>query len=70
MMSIPNCFILRLWQEKIIGYNKVNGRKIKYVIGKGKKVKAKREKLLRVSASTIDRLLRPEKDRYISSVKI
>jgi hypothetical protein len=107
--------ILRLWQGKIIGYSKVSGRKIKYVIGRKKKANTKREKiygydvflalkkiwaifdficskrlkpfmkeaikkleyhreinldpivrekLLRVSASTIDRLLKPEKDRY------
>ena len=107
--------ILRLAPGKVIGYSKVNGKKIKYVIGKGKKVKRIRDKiytydvflalrkiwtifdficskrlkpfmaeaiekltkhneielspdikqkLLLVSVSTIDRLLKPEKDRY------
>jgi len=107
--------ILRLAPGKTIGYGKMHGRKIKYVIGKKKKVKRIREKiygyavflalkkiwtifdficsrrlapfmaeaiekltkhneivlspevkqkLLKVSVSTIDRLLKPEKDRY------
>jgi len=107
--------ILRLAPGKTIGYSKINGRKIKYVIGKKKKVKRVRDsiygydvflalkkiwaifdficsrrlvpfmaeaiekltkhkeidlspevkqKLLLVSVSTIDRLLKPEKDRY------
>ena len=105
--------ILRLKVGKVIGYTKIDGRKIKYVIGKRKKKKRKkpriytydvflalrkiwtifdficskrlapfmaeavekleahkeieltekvREKLLKISASTIDRLLKPEKD--------
>jgi hypothetical protein len=107
--------ILRLAPGKTIGYGKINGKKIKYVIGKKKKVKTRRngiygydvflalrkiwtifdficskrlapfmaeaiekltkhkeielspevkQKLLAISASTIDRLLKPEKDRY------
>jgi len=107
--------ILRLKAGKVIGYSRVDGKKIKYVIGKKKKTKRKRdkiygydvflalkkiwtifdficskrltpfmaeavekleahgeitlspavrEKLLKISASTIDRLLKPEKDRY------
>ena len=107
--------ILRLKAGKVIGYSRVGGKKIKYVIGKKKKTKRKRdkiygydiflalkkiwtifdficskrltpfmaeavekleahgeitlspavrEKLLKISASTIDRLLKPEKDRY------
>jgi hypothetical protein len=107
--------ILRLSPGKVLGYSKINGRKIKYVIGRGKKIKRVRdriygydiflalkkiwaifdficskrlkpfmaeaiekltkhkeidllpsvkEKLLAISASTIDRLLKPEKDRY------
>jgi hypothetical protein len=107
--------ILRLSPGKTIGYGKMHGRKIKYVIGKKKKVKRVREKiygyavflalkkiwtifdficsrrlapfmpeaiekltkhkeivlspelkqkLFKVSVSTIDRLLKPEKDRY------
>jgi hypothetical protein len=107
--------ILRLSPGRIIGYSKISGRKIKYVIGKAKKVKrvrnkiytydvflalrkiwaifdficsrrlkpfmaeaiekltkhkkielipSVRQKLLKISASTIDRLLKPEKDRY------
>ncbi|MCX6383287.1 MAG: transposase family protein [Actinobacteria bacterium] len=107
--------ILRLSPGKMLGYSKINGRKVKYVIGKARKTKRVRnkiytydvflalkkiwtifdficskrlkpfmaeavkklqkhkeidilpsvkEKLLSVSASTIDRLLKPEKDRY------
>jgi hypothetical protein len=107
--------ILRLSPGKVLGYSKINGRKIKYVIGRGKKIKRVRdriygydiflalkkiwaifdficskrlkpfmaeaiekltkhkeidllpsvkEKLLAISTSTIDRLLKPEKDRY------
>jgi hypothetical protein len=107
--------ILRLSPGKVVGYSKINGRKVKYIIGKGKKVKRVRDKiytydvflalkkiwtifdficsrrlkpfmaeaiekltkhkeieltpevakkLLAISASTIDRLLKPEKDRY------
>ena len=107
--------ILRLKAGKVIGYSRVGSKKIKYVIGKKKKTKRKRdkiygydvflalkkiwtifdficskrltsfmaeavekleahgeitlspavrEKLLKISASTIDRLLKPEKDRY------
>jgi len=107
--------ILRLKAGKVIGYARVGGRKIKYIVGKKSKVKRKkpriyghdvflalrkiwvvfdficskrlapfmaeavaklekhkeitlspdiRGKLLKVSASTIDRLLKPEKDRY------
>lgn len=106
--------ILRLKAGKVIGYSRVGGKKIKYVIGKKKKTKRKRdkiygydvflalrriwtifdficgkrlapfmaeavekleahkeidltekvrEKLAKISASTIDRLLKPEKDR-------
>lgn len=106
--------ILRLRSGKVIGYTRIGGRKIKYVIGKRKKKKREkpriytydvflalrriwtvfdficgkrlapfmaeavekleahreidltdkvREKLLKISASTIDRLLKPEKDR-------
>jgi hypothetical protein len=107
--------ILRLSPGRTIGYSKIGGRKVKYIIGKGKKIKRKknkiytydvflalkkiwavfdficskrlrpfmaeaiekltkhkeidlapsvRQKLLKISASTIDRLLKPEKDRY------
>ncbi len=107
--------ILRLSPGRTIGYSRISGIKIKYVIGRYKKVKAKRDsiygydvflalrkiwaifdficskrlkpfmaeaiekltkhkeiellpetkqKLLSISASTIDRLLKPEKDRY------
>jgi hypothetical protein len=107
--------ILRLIPGKVLGYSKIAGRKIKYVIGSGKKIKkvrkkiytydvflalrkiwaifdficskrlrpfmteaiekltkhgeidiapSVRQKLLKISASTIDRLLKPEKDRY------
>ena len=107
--------ILRLKAGKVIGYSRSGGKRIKYVIGKGKKTKRKankiytydvflalkkiwtifdficskrlkpfmaeaiekltkhkeinlipsvKEKLLKISASTIDRLLKPEKDRY------
>ncbi|MHB8280795.1 MAG: integrase catalytic domain-containing protein [Candidatus Humimicrobiaceae bacterium] len=107
--------ILRLSPGKVVGYGHISGKKIKYVIGRGKKVKRVRnkiytydvflalrkiwaifdficskrlkpfmaeaiekltkhkeidilpsvkEKLLSISASTIDRLLKPEKDRY------
>jgi len=107
--------ILRLKVGKVIGYAKIGGRKIKYVIGKRKRKKYKkpriytydvflklkkiwavfdficskrlapfmgeaveklekhreidltdevREKLLKISASTIDRLLKPEKDKF------
>ncbi|MCE5329987.1 transposase family protein [bacterium] len=107
--------ILRYSPGKIVGYSKINGRKIKYIIGKGRKVKRARDKiygydvflelkkiwtifdficsrrlkpfmaeakekltkhkdlelspetrqkLLLISVSTIDRLLKPEKDRY------
>ena len=108
--------ILRLKAGKVIGYSRSGGKRIKYVIGKGKKTKRKankiytydvflalkkiwtifdficskrlkpfmaeaiekltkhkeinlipsvKEKLLKISASTIDRLLKPEKDRYM-----
>lgn len=107
--------ILRLMVGKVIGYTRSGGRRIKYVIGKRKRKKAKRpriythdvflalrkiwtvfdficgkrlapfmkeavkklekhgeiditdsirDKLLMISASTIDRLLKPEKDRH------
>jgi hypothetical protein len=107
--------ILRLSPGKVVGYSRIGGRKIKYVIGKKKKTKRKRgkiytydvflalkriwaifdficgkrlapfmaeaveklekhkeidispevrEKLLKISASSIDRLLKPVKDRY------
>jgi len=107
--------ILRLKVGKVIGYARMGGKKIKYVIGKKKKTKKKRdkiytydvflklkkiwaifdficskrlapfmgeavekleacgeidltekvrEKLLKISASTIDRLLRSEKDKF------
>ena len=107
--------IFRLSPGRTIGYSKIGGRKVKYVIGKAKKVKRVRnkiytydvflalkkiwaifdficsrllrpfmaeaiekltkhkeidlipsvkQKLLKISASTIDRLLKPEKDRY------
>lgn len=107
--------IPRLAPGKVIGYSKINSRKIKYVIGRKKKIKRVRdsiygydvflalkkiwtifdficskrlapfmaeaiekltkhkeiellpdikEKLLAISASTIDRLLKPEKDCY------
>lgn len=107
--------ILRLTEGKVIGYSRIGGKKVKYVIGKNKKIKRKkkkiydkdvflvlkkiwaifdficgkrlapfmeeaieklechkeidmssdvRKKLLRISASTIDRLLKPVKDRY------
>ena len=107
--------ILRLAPGKVIGYSKIGGKKIKYVIGKTGKAKRARnriytydvflalkkiwtifdficskrlkpfmaeaikkltkhkeidispevvKKLLKISESTIDRLLKPEKDRY------
>ena len=107
--------ILRLKVGKVIGYARMGGKKIKYVIGRKKKTKRKRdkiytydvflklkkiwaifdficskrlapfmgeavekleacgeidltekvrEKLLKISASTIDRLLRSEKDKF------
>jgi len=107
--------ILRLKVGKVIGYARIGGKKIKYVIGKKKKTKRKRgkiygydvflklkkiwaiydficskrlapfmeeavekleacgeidltekvrEKLLKISASTIDRLLRSEKNKF------
>jgi len=107
--------ILRLKAGKVIGYSRMGGKKIKYVIGKKKKTKRKRdkiygydvflklkkiwvifdficskrlapfmaeaveklekhkeidltdkvrEKLLKISASTIDRLLRSEKNKF------
>jgi len=107
--------ILRLKVGRVIGYARMGGKKIKYVIGKKKKTKKKRdkiytydvflklkkiwaifdficskrlapfmreavekleacgeidltekvrEKLLKISASTIDRLLRSEKDKF------
>lgn len=107
--------ILRLSPGKVVGYARINGKKVKYVIGKSKKTKRKRnkiytydvflalrkiwmvcdyicgkrlapfmpeivkklehckeiditpnvrEKLLKISASTIDRLLKPEKEKY------
>ena len=107
--------ILRLKVGKVIGYARVGGKRIKYVIGKKKKTKRKRDKtygydvflklkkiwiifdficskrltpfmgeavekleahkeidltekvrqkLLKISASTIDRLLRSEKDKF------
>ena len=107
--------ILRLKVGKVIGYARMGGKRIKYVIGKKKKTKRKRdkiygydvflklkkiwaifdficskrlapfmeeavekleacgeidltekvrEKLLKISASTIDRLLRSEKDKF------
>ena len=107
--------ILRFSPGRILGYSKISGRKVKYVIGKAKKVKRVRnkiytydvflalkkiwtifdficskrlkpfmaeaikkltkhkeidispevvKKLLKISESTIDRLLKPEKDRY------
>src|SRR5680860_781309 len=37
--------ILRLASGRTIGYGKIHGRKIKYVIGKKKKVKRVREKI-------------------------
>jgi len=30
---------------RIIGYSRINGRKVKYIIGKGKNVKRKRNKI-------------------------
>jgi len=108
-------WILKLKKEKVIGYIRTGGKKIKYVLKKEKKKKKKRariydydvflalkkiwtifdficskrlkpfmaeaikkltkhkeikltsivkQKLLKISASTIDRLLKPEKDRY------
>ena len=108
--------ILRLSPRRTIGYSKIGGKEVKYVIGKAKKIKRVRnkiyiydvflalkkiwtifdficskrlkpfmaeaiekltkhkeinltsivkEKLLKISASTIDRLLKPEKDRYM-----
>ena len=107
--------ILRLKVGKVIGYTRMGGKKIKYVIGKRKRKKYKkpriytydvflalkriwtifdficskrlapfmgeavekleyhkeidliddvREKLVKISASTIDRLLKPEKDKF------
>ena len=107
--------ILRLKVGKVVGYARMGGKKIRYVIGKKKKTKKKRdkiytydvflklkkiwaifdficskrlapfvgeavekleacgeidltekvrEKLLKISASTIDRLLKPEKDKF------
>jgi len=107
--------ILRNSLGRTIGYSRIGGRKVKYVIGKAKKTKRKRnkiytydvflalrkiwaifdficskrlrpfmaeaikkltkhkeisispevrQKLLKISASTIDRLLKPEKDKY------
>jgi len=107
--------ILRLAEGKVIGYSRIGGKRIKFVIGKNKRIKRKtariygkdvflalkriwvvfdficgrrlapfmaeavkkleyhkeielsptvRKKLLKISASTIDRLLKPEKDRY------
>ena len=107
--------ILRLKAGKVIGYTRMGGKKIKYVIGKRKRKKYKkpriytydvflalkriwtifdficskrlapfmgeavekleyhkeidliddvREKLVKISASTIDRLLKPEKDKF------
>lgn len=107
--------ILRLIPGKVVGYSRIGGRKIRYVIGKKKNTKRKRnkiygydvflalkriwtifdficgkrlapfmeeaveklekhreiditpevrKKLLSISASTIDRLLKPVKDRY------
>jgi len=107
--------MLRLTEGKVIGYSRIGGKRIKYIIGKDKRIKRKtvriygkdvflalkriwaifdficsrrltpfmaeaveklekhgeidltpevREKLLQISASTIDRLLKPEKDRY------
>jgi len=107
--------ILRYSPGKVLGYSKIGSRKVKYVIGKKKKVKRVRgsiygydvflalkkiwtifdficskrlrpfmaeaikkltkhseidispevaQKLLKISESTIDRLLKPEKDRY------
>jgi len=37
--------ILRLAPGKVIGYSKINGRKIKYVIGRKKKIKRVRESI-------------------------
>jgi len=37
--------ILRLAPGKVIGYSKIGGKKIKYVIGKAKKTKRKRNKI-------------------------
>jgi len=107
--------ILRNSPGKVLGYSRIGGRKVKYVIGKAKKAKrarnriytydvflalkkiwtifdficskrlkpfmaeaikkltkhkeidissSVRQKLLKISESTIDRLLKPEKDRY------
>lgn len=107
--------ILNLREGKVIGYGRIGGKKVKYVIGKNKKIKRKtnriygkdvflalkkiwaifdficgkrlapfmaeaikklekhkeidlssgvRKKLSKISASTIDRLLKPVKDRY------
>jgi len=107
--------VLRAYRGKVLGYVKVGGRRIKYVIGKNKKIKRKkkkiygydvflklkriwvvfdficgkrlapfmaeavaklekhkeidltptvRKKLLKISASTIDRLLKPVKDKF------
>jgi len=107
--------ILRLFQGKLIGYSRIGGKKVKYVIGKDKKIKRKskkiyghdvflalkkiwaifdficgkrlapfmaeavaklekhkeidltcqvRKKLTKISASTIDRMLKKVKDRY------
>jgi len=107
--------ILRLAEGKVIGYSQIGGRRIKFVIGKNKRIKRKtariygkdvflalrriwvvfdficsrrlapfmaeavkkleyhkeialsptvRKKLLKISASTINRLLKPENDRY------
>jgi hypothetical protein len=107
--------ILRNSPGKVLGYSRIGGRKVKYVIGKAKKTKRTRnriytydvflalkkiwtifdficskrlkpfmaeaieiltkhkeidmspevkQKLLKISESTIDRLLKPEKDRY------
>jgi hypothetical protein len=107
--------ILRNSPGRVVGFSKIGGRKVKYVIGKAKKTKRKRnkiytydvflalrkiwtifdficskrlkpfmaeaikklqkhkeikltpivkQKLIKISASTIDRLLKPEKDRY------
>ncbi len=107
--------ILRLYKGKVIGYSRIAGRKVKYVIGKDKKIKRKgkkiygydvflklkkiwaiydficgkrlapfmaeavaklechkeidlspnvRKKLIKISASTIDRMLKKVKERY------
>ena len=37
--------MLRLAPGKVIGYSKINDKKIKYVIGKGKKVKRVRDSM-------------------------